>query len=134
MSNLKNGTTPITGRYSAASMMDESGAYRMFRTENIDGAFVITEMEPVMSHPLNWLSSRAKSRVAVWLEAQSQKRPVLVQLLDGTNLQLGVVFDQEVANSREYSSFVSQCRADSDAAFFAPISYESWLASGKPKA
>lgn len=90
--------------------------------------FVITEIEPTHDYPLNWIDIPfSYTREGAWKAAKAQPLPVVFVGRDGSRKELGIVFDPTVYEQHVYAVDCSDRRAMSDAAFFAPQAFESWV-------
>lgn len=109
---------------------DES--FRRFTLEVDDDAqtFTIRELLPTKRYPMNWYDG-ATTREWACKRAKAQHYPVRFQGLTGPSKDLGVMFDQEVADEIAYNNYVARERSFSDAAFYVPLSRESWAASNR---
>jgi hypothetical protein len=100
--------------------------FRRFKVEPGDEVFTITELEPTDRHPLNWGLRDGVTRESAFRSAQSQDKPVTVNLLNGETRDLGVVFDMEAFERACYSGYVGYGYSMSDG-YYGPLSFEGWV-------
>lgn len=104
--------------------------YRTFTAtaDTDNGVFVITQTGTTTEHPSRWLYTDGITAKAAWMRARATALPVVVVLLNGTTMNLGVVFDAATFERAAYSGYTSYGRSMSDG-HYAPISFDSWVKS-----
>lgn len=86
----------------------------------------ICELEPTRRCLPQWTDG-ATTREGAWRFAQSTRKTVV--LPDGSEV---VAFDQEVADRRAYEFWCGVEASYSDAAHYAPLTFEAWKSAGRP--
>jgi hypothetical protein len=105
-------------------------SFRRFAYGERDGRFHIVELEPTHRFPMNWMDF-ASTREGAWKRAQAQRLPVVVDAAEA--IELGVVYDQDVADELAYNSYCAAGASFSDAAFYVPLGFDAWKAAGRPR-
>jgi hypothetical protein len=100
--------------------------YRCFTTETVDGVFVITEVEPKNSHPMNWMGFNECSRDSAWARAGARGLETVFVGRDGSRKELGQIFSPRAFERAAYQGSTSYEYSMTDF-HYAPEKFESWV-------